>query len=301
MRKAWIPAIVLTALAAFMGGCNRKARAPIAAAVSATPADPAPQPVLGTLVFFGDSLTAGLGLSKEQAFPALIDARLRAEGRPWKVVNAGLSGDTTAGGVARLDWIYKQKVDVMFLCLGANDGLRGMPVVETERNLRTILDRAKREGTRVVLAGIQLPENYGPEDPGHLRRDLPAPCEGIPRAAAPFPAGRCGHGASAEPARWHPSHRRGCPHRRGPRLDRAGSSPPRQAVITAPLAGARPSGTPTPHGCRGCGLPGSFPPRTKRGSMPSSRPSSADSPKGTVSVAGPGAEAWVGWRRARIY
>ena len=163
MRKAWIPAIVLTALAAFMGGCNRKARAPIAAAVSATPADPAPQPVLGTLVFFGDSLTAGLGLSKEQAFPALIDARLRAEGRPWKVVNAGLSGDTTAGGVARLDWIYKQKVDVMFLCLGANDGLRGMPVVETERNLRTILDRAKREGTRVVLAGIQLPENYGPE------------------------------------------------------------------------------------------------------------------------------------------
>jgi acyl-CoA thioesterase-1 len=113
-------------------------------------------------VFFGDSLTAGLGLSQEQAFPALIDARLRAAGRPWKVVNAGVSGDTTAGGVARLDWIYRQQVDVMFLCLGANDGLRGIPVAETKRNLRSILDRARREGTRVVLAGIQLPENYGP-------------------------------------------------------------------------------------------------------------------------------------------
>jgi acyl-CoA thioesterase-1 len=124
--------------------------------------EPAPQRVEGTLVFFGDSLTAGLGLSKEQAFPTLIEARLRAAGRPWKVVNAGVSGDTTAGGVARLDWIYKQKVDVMFLCLGANDGLRGIPVAETERNLRSILDRARREGTRVVLAGIQLPENYGP-------------------------------------------------------------------------------------------------------------------------------------------
>lgn len=173
MRKAWIPAIALTALTASIGGCDRKAWAPVSAAVSATPAEPTPLPVEGTLVFFGDSLTAGLGLSKEQAFPALIDARLRAEGRPWKVVNAGVSGDTTAGGVARLDWIYKQKVDVMFLCLGANDGLRGIPVAETERNLRAILDRAKRQGTRVVLAGIQLPENYGPEYRADFARIFP--------------------------------------------------------------------------------------------------------------------------------
>jgi acyl-CoA thioesterase-1 len=163
MSKVWSPTIALTVLIALMGGCDRKAQAPVSAAVPATPAKAAPQPVAGTLVFFGDSLTAGLGLSKEQAFPALIEARLRAEGRPWKVVNAGVSGDTTAGGVARLEWLYKQKVDVLFLCLGANDGLRGIPAGETERNLRIILDRAKREGTRVVLAGIQLPENYGPE------------------------------------------------------------------------------------------------------------------------------------------
>ena len=153
-------ALALTALA---GGCDRKVQAPDPAAIPALAPEPAARAAQGTLVFLGDSLTAGLGLGKEQAFPALIEARLKREGRPWKVVNAGVSGDTTAGGAARLDWIYKQKVDVLFLCLGANDGLRGIHVVETERNLRTILDRARKEGSRVVLAGIQLPENYGPE------------------------------------------------------------------------------------------------------------------------------------------
>jgi acyl-CoA thioesterase-1 len=162
MKKPWDSAIALTALSASFVGCERKAQAPVMPGLPATAAEPAPRQVEGTLVFLGDSLTAGLGLSQEQAFPALIEARLRADGRPWKVVNAGVSGDTTAGGVARLDWIYKGRVDVMFLCLGANDGLRGIPVAETERNLRTILDRTQHEGTRVILAGIQLPENYGP-------------------------------------------------------------------------------------------------------------------------------------------
>jgi acyl-CoA thioesterase-1 len=162
MRKPWHSALALTALSASFVGCERKAQAPVVPGLPATAAEPAPRQVEGTLVFLGDSLTAGLGLSQEQAFPALIEARLRAAGHPWKVVNAGVSGDTTAGGVARLDWIYKGRVDVLFLCLGANDGLRGIPVAETERNLRTILDRAQHEGTRVVLAGIQLPENYGP-------------------------------------------------------------------------------------------------------------------------------------------
>ncbi len=161
MNKVASSFIALTALAVLTGACNRKTQAPAPLVNPSAVVTPAPQAVAGTLVFLGDSLTAGLGLSKEQAFPALIEARLRTAGRPWKVVNAGISGDTTAGGVARLDWVYQQKVDVLFVCLGANDGLRGMPVAETERNLRLILDRAKREGTRVVLAGIQLPENYG--------------------------------------------------------------------------------------------------------------------------------------------
>jgi acyl-CoA thioesterase-1 len=161
MSKNWMAALVLTTLSASFNACDRSAQAPRASDASAPSAEPPQRPVEGTLVFLGDSLTAGQGLPQEQAFPALIEARMKAAGHPWKVVNAGLSGDTTAGGVARLDWIYQHKVDVMFLCLGANDGLRGIPVAETERNLRAILDRAQREGTRVVLAGIQLPENYG--------------------------------------------------------------------------------------------------------------------------------------------
>lgn len=116
-----------------------------------------------TVVFLGDSLTAGLGLPMDQTFPSLIEARLRAEHRLWKVVNAGVSGDTTAGGLARLDWIYKQKVDVLVVALGANDGLRGIPVEQTERNLRAILRRARKKGSRVLLVGIRLPDNFGPQ------------------------------------------------------------------------------------------------------------------------------------------
>ena len=161
MRKARYSAIVCSVLLALAGACDRQARELRSPLVASAASEPAPASTRGTLVFLGDSLTAGQGLSKEQAFPSLIEARLASEGRPWKVVNAGISGDTTAGGVARLDWVFRQKVDVLFLCLGANDGLRGVPVAETERNLRLILDRARKEGTRAVLAGIQLPENYG--------------------------------------------------------------------------------------------------------------------------------------------
>lgn len=114
-----------------------------------------------TLVFLGDSLAAGLGLDRDQAFPALVAQRLKRAGLDWKVVNAGVSGDTSAGARSRLDWIYRDRVDLLFLCIGSNDGLRGLPVAELEANLRAILDRARREGTRVVLAGAMIPDNYG--------------------------------------------------------------------------------------------------------------------------------------------
>jgi len=114
-----------------------------------------------TVVFLGDSLTAGYGLARQEAFPSLLEARIRAAGLGWKVVNAGVSGDTSAGARARLDFIYRQKPQVIFLCIGSNDGLRGLPVAELEKNLRAILERARREGTRVILAGAMLPENYG--------------------------------------------------------------------------------------------------------------------------------------------
>jgi len=123
----------------------------------------AAQPVVAprTLVFLGDSLTAGLGLARAESFPSLVEARIRAAGLGWKVVNAGVSGDTSAGARARLDYVFRQHPDLIFLCIGSNDGLRGLPVAELERNLRAILDRARSAGTRVVLAGALLPENYG--------------------------------------------------------------------------------------------------------------------------------------------
>ena len=122
----------------------------------------APQPKERTLVFLGDSLTAGYGLARADAFPSLIEARITASGLGWKVVNAGVSGDTSAGAKARLDYVLRQKPAVLFLCIGSNDGLRGLPVAELEKNLRAILDRTRGAGIRVVLAGAMLPENYGP-------------------------------------------------------------------------------------------------------------------------------------------
>lgn len=123
----------------------------------------APAQEARTLVFLGDSLTAGYGLSRAEAYPGRIEARIRAAGLAWNVVNAGVSGDTSAGARARLDWVLRRKPDLLFLCIGSNDGLRGLPVAETERNLRAILERARKEGVRVVLAGVLLPENYGAE------------------------------------------------------------------------------------------------------------------------------------------
>jgi acyl-CoA thioesterase-1 len=159
MRRAAAPVLLLALLAA----CDRRA-APAAPAPADLPAapEPAPSAQARTLVFLGDSLTAGYGLDRDSAFPALIEARLKAAGRPWKVVNAGVSGDTTAGGVTRLDWVLRARPDVLVVALGANDGLRGIPVEASEKNLRTILERARKEGSAVLLVGMQMPENLGP-------------------------------------------------------------------------------------------------------------------------------------------
>lgn len=113
------------------------------------------------VVFLGDSLTAGLGLEAEQAFPARVEDRLEELGTPIRVVNAGVSGDTSAGGLRRLDWLLRQKPAVLVVGLGANDGLRGLPVGETEKNLREIVRRAQAAGVRVLLLGMMIPPNYG--------------------------------------------------------------------------------------------------------------------------------------------
>ncbi len=121
-------------------------------------------PAKGPLVvFLGDSLTAGYGLEEAQAFPALLGVELAAAGTPVRVVNAGISGDTSTGGLARLSWVLKQKPDVLVVELGANDALRGQPVAITEANLRKIIETAKSQGVAVLLAGMLVPPNYGPD------------------------------------------------------------------------------------------------------------------------------------------
>ncbi|MBA3543093.1 MAG: arylesterase [Chthoniobacterales bacterium] len=117
----------------------------------------------GTVLFLGDSLTAGLGVAPEQAYPALIQEKIRKKNLPFEVINAGISGDTTAGGLARLDWALQKKIDVLVLALGANDGLRGLPVEKTKANLQAIIDRvkAKNPAVKIIIAGMQIPPNMG--------------------------------------------------------------------------------------------------------------------------------------------
>jgi acyl-CoA thioesterase I len=127
------------------------------------------------ILFFGDSLTAGYGLSVEEAFPALIEQKFVANGRKTKVINAGLSGETTAGGVSRIDWVLRQPVDVFVLELGANDGLRGLPLDQTQRNLQSIIDKvkAKNPKVKVVVAGMMVPPNLGSEYATRFNRIFP--------------------------------------------------------------------------------------------------------------------------------
>ncbi len=113
------------------------------------------------VVALGDSITAGYGLSRDRAYPALIQELLEAEGYELEVVNAGVSGDTTAGGVRRLDWVLDDDVQILIIALGGNDGLRGLPVPEMKRNLSTIVERAREKGVAVVLAGMEAPPNQG--------------------------------------------------------------------------------------------------------------------------------------------
>jgi acyl-CoA thioesterase-1 len=117
-----------------------------------------------TVLFFGDSLTAGYGLEDpEAAFPYLIEQKIDSLNLPYKVVSAGLSGETSAGGKNRIDWLLKQQMDVFVLELGANDGLRGLDVKETEKNLQSIIDQvhAKFPETKLVITGMMVPPSMG--------------------------------------------------------------------------------------------------------------------------------------------
>jgi len=144
-----------------------------AAAPAPAPASPAPQPVPASgpvVVFLGDSLTAGLGLAEEQAYPARVAAKLAAQGTPVRVINAGVSGDTTAGGLARVDFSVQADTDVAVIALGANDLLQGQDPRRTRANLEGIIRRLQARGIGVVLAGIVAPVEVG----GGYARDFNA-------------------------------------------------------------------------------------------------------------------------------
>ena len=114
-----------------------------------------------TILFLGDSLTEGYQLLKEEAYPAIIERKLQNSHKGIKVINGGVSGATSASGLKRMDWYLKAKPDIMVLALGANDGLRGMKVEQTEKNLATVIEKAQERGITVILAGMKMPTNMG--------------------------------------------------------------------------------------------------------------------------------------------
>jgi acyl-CoA thioesterase-1 len=120
-------------------------------------------PMERVLVVLGDSLSAGFGVDPGEAWPARIQERIREAGLSWKLVNAGVSGDTSAGGLRRLDWVLRRPVDALLIELGGNDGLRGLPLEATRTNLQSVIERtrAKYPGARIVLAGMRMPDNLG--------------------------------------------------------------------------------------------------------------------------------------------
>ncbi|HZF02728.1 MAG TPA: arylesterase [Patescibacteria group bacterium] len=138
------------------------------------------------IVALGDSLTAGLGVSPDEAYPAVLEARLRRDGFEYRVVNAGVSGDTSAGGLRRIDWVLKLRPDVVIVALGANDGLRGQPPDVLRDNLTRIVERARVAGARVLLAGMRVPPNYGDEYARAFAGVYPAVARATGVPLAPF-------------------------------------------------------------------------------------------------------------------
>lgn len=162
-----------------------------------------------TVLFFGDSLTAGYGLedAATQALPALVQQKITAAGLPWRVVNAGLSGETSAGGLRRIDWILRAPVDVFVLELGGNDGLRGLPVAAMRTNLQAIIDRVRTKNptVKIVVAGMKMPVNLG--DYAIAFADtFPELAKANQAALIPFLLdGVAGHGELNQPDLIHPN------------------------------------------------------------------------------------------------
>ena len=161
-----------------------------------------------TIVFYGNSLTAGYGVDPSEAFPALVQEKIDSLQLPYKVVNAGLSGETTAGGKGRIDWILRQPVNIFVLELGGNDGLRGIPIAETSRNLQAIINRVREKypDARIILAGMQVPPNMGADYVNKFKAVFPAIAAKNKMTLVPFLLqGVGGHPDLNQPDGIHPT------------------------------------------------------------------------------------------------
>lgn len=140
------------------------------------------------ILFFGDSLTAGYGLELGQAFPSVIQQRIDSLGLDYTVINAGLSGETTASGKNRLDWVLEDDMDIVIIELGANDGLRGVPISETKANLQQMIDQVQQDlpDAKIILAGMKIPPNMGPEYTSQFENIFPTLAEQENIALIPF-------------------------------------------------------------------------------------------------------------------
>lgn len=182
---------ILTALVLTLSSCSREEAAnPAPAAGDAVPAPAQAEAgqVRLRVLFLGDSITAGYGLDPDQAFPALLQRRADSLGLAVDMVNAGLSGETSAGGLRRIGWLLRQPVDILVLELGGNDGLRGVAVPDIRRNLEGIIDslRARAPEARVVLAGMMIPPNLGSEYTAAFRDVYPAVARSRDAVLIPF-------------------------------------------------------------------------------------------------------------------
>ena len=173
----------------FVSACGSKNTSPDTQQQTATKDTVATTSGKKVILFFGDSLTAGYGLDDpSNAFPGVIQQKIDSLKLPYAVINAGVSGETTAGGLARIDWILKQKVDVFVLELGANDGLRGIDVTETTKNLQSIIDKVKARypDAKIVLTGMQVPPSMGSNYITSFKNLFPALAEKNKIALVPF-------------------------------------------------------------------------------------------------------------------
>lgn len=169
---AWFPACSTPESGDAPAAVASSSTAPSSPAASAPAASP-PRVSRPEVVFLGDSLTAGLGLDTELSFPALIQQRIDAAGLEFAVTNAGVSGDTSAGGLRRLEWALQGQPRVLVVALGGNDGLRGLDPADLQKNLAAIIERGQQAGLRVILAGMEAPPNNGPDYTTRFRQVYP--------------------------------------------------------------------------------------------------------------------------------